>query len=190
MKDNICIKDETAKGSLICKDLCNELMQYQASKAKTVFYKLFLSGMKYENRLKPSFESAEDKQLLVTYDGDAPVGYVFSSVETVTEEKKNQRPPFANKKMKGFYPDWLTIPTKIADLGNLYIKPEYRGQGIGKELMNQAMDWLRQTQDTPYLFVYVSNGNDVSKFYESYGFKYSHDVFGGLITAYIQNHQN
>ena len=37
-----------------------------------------------------------------------------------------------------------------------------------------------------YLFVDVSEGNNAATFYARYGFKFSHDVLGGIIKAYYQ----
>lgn len=117
------------------------------------------------------------------------MGYVFSTVELITEQNRNLRPRWASQILgdtQWLYPEWLETPVKIGDLNNLYVLPEYRGQKIGQNLMHQAMIWLRQARDTEWLFVYVANGNDVAAFYEHYGFVFSHKVLGGLIDAYCQ----
>lgn len=36
------------------------------------------------------------------------------------------------------------------------------------------------------VFVDVSEGNNAADFYARYGFKFSHDVLGGIIKAYYQ----
>ena len=51
------IRDCTALGSEICRELCDGLMQYQASMAKEESHRKILGSMCYDNRLKPSFES-------------------------------------------------------------------------------------------------------------------------------------
>jgi GNAT superfamily N-acetyltransferase len=141
----------------ICRDLCDALMAYQAEKG--VIHPEVLRAMNFDNRLKPGFEGAAEKQLIVALDGGKPVGY----------------------------PDWLEMPAKIGCLSNLYVLPEYRGRGIAMNLCDRAMAWLRNVPDIRYIYVYVSNGNDgVVDFYKKFGFEYSHDVFGGFIIAYYQ----
>ena len=47
------------------------------------------------------------------------------------------------------------------------------------------MAWLRSVPELRTVYVYISNGNDsVISLYKSFGFRYSHDVFGGFIVAY------
>ena len=164
-------------------------MQYQASKTDSELYSEILGSMCFENRLLPSFNSASEKQLIVAYDEDKPVGYVFSTVETITEQNKDLRPKWAFQipgETQWLYPEWLETPVKIGDLNNLYVLPEYRGQKIGRELMDRAMMWLQQAYKVEWLFVDVANGNNIAAFYEHYGFVFSHEVLGGLINAYCQ----
>jgi ribosomal protein S18 acetylase RimI-like enzyme len=65
------------------------------------------------------------------------------------------------------------------------VLPEYREQNIGSELMDKGMEWLRSVPDVRYIFVHVSNGNNAGSLYEKYGFIYSHEVYDGMIDAYI-----
>ncbi len=189
MERQIIYKDESQGDVAVCKELCDQLMRYQASKTDAQIYKRILGSMCFENRLLPGFHSARERQLIVAYDGKRPVGYVFSTAETVTKQNKNARPQWALQ-IPGdtlwLYPDWLTTPAKIGDLNNLYVLPAYRGEKIGQGLMARAMAWLRGLPDAKWLFVYIANGNDVAAFYKRYGFAYSHEVLGGLIHAYYQ----
>ena len=146
---NLMIRDCTSQGSEICHELADALYQHQAAMAKDPLHKETLGNMRYENRLKPSFDSADEKQLLVAFDGEKPVGYIFTAAEEVTEESRRQLPPWGEG--AGFYPEWL-----------------------------RALPGAR------YLFVYVSEGNNAATFYARYGFKFSHDVLGGIIKAYYQ----
>ena len=86
----------------------------------------------------------------------------------------------------GFYPDWLETPVRVGALNNLYILPEYRGTGLGDALTTKGMEWLRALPGARYLFVDVSEGNNAADFYARYGFKFSHDVLGGIIKACYQ----
>lgn len=173
----------------VCRGLCNALMAHQADQG--IIQPEVLRAMSFDNRLKPSFEGTAEKQLIVAFDGDEPVGYVFSSAGPETEASKAARPAWAaglsGINETGFYPAWLTLPGTIGCLNNLYVRPEYRGRHIASNLCGRAMDWLRAVPDIRYIYVYISNGNEsVIDFYKTYGFEYSHDVFGGFIIAYYQ----
>jgi GNAT superfamily N-acetyltransferase len=171
----------------ICRDLCSALMAHQADHGK--IHPEVLRAMSFDNRLKPSFEKAAEKQLIVALDGAKPVGYIFSTATWETEASKTAKPDWAAglDGEIGFYPDWLPMPQKIGCLNNLYILPEYRGRHIASTLCNRAMDWMRGVPGLQSAFVYISNGNDsVVSLYKSFGFRYSHGVFGGFITAYWQ----
>lgn len=184
MNKNIIYKDMTQGDVTICKDLSDKLYAHQAEMSQVPKYKAILGNMKFEKRLGPSFAKAEEKQLIVAFDGDTPIGYVFVNTEVVQAEDVAAAPPMGEG--KGFYPDWLETPVKLAELNNLYVLPEYRGMGIGKELMDRAMAWLRSIPDAKWIFVFVSNGNNAASLYAKYGFKHSHQVMGGIIDAYYQ----
>ncbi len=186
----ITYKEITDGNVEVCRELCNALMAHQADRG--VLHPEVLRAMNFDNRLKPSFEEAEEKQLVVAFDGSEPVGYIFSSAGLETEASKTARPAWAVRlpgiHETGFYPDWLPLPGKIGCLNNLYVLPEYRGRHIASALCDRAMRWLRSVPEIKYIFVYISNGNEnVIDFYKSYGFEYSHEVFGRFIIAYYQN---
>ena len=184
---NITYKDLSADGPVEeCRDLCNALMQLQAD--RSVKYKKILESMDFENRLKPSFNGAKNRFLYVAYDRDKPLGYIFCEADAVTEETKKARPGWADlipEKAGELYPSNLVVPAVVSHLNNLYVMPEYREQHIGSELMDKGMEWLRSVPDVRYMFVHVSNGNNAGLLYEKYGFIYSHEVYDGMIDAYI-----
>lgn len=176
-------RDMTAGPVEVCRELCNKLMAHQAQHG--TIHPEVLGAMTFDSRLKPSFEGAKEKFLLVAYDGETPVGYVFADAEVVSEEARNFLPPrWGLKEGLGFYPPDMPLPAKVGGLNNLYVLPEYRGQGVGKELMDRAMEWLRAVPGVEWLTVNVSNGNDAGPFYEKYGFRYTHDVAMGFIKTY------
>lgn len=169
-----------------CRDLCNELMAFQKSKAY-IAPEAF-DGMNFETRLKTSFEHSPCSQLVVVKDNGVPVGYVFSTIDSVSDGDKAYIPEWApvnaGEKVSGFYPDWEDFPEKVGCLSQLYFRDEYRGLGLGGKLVGMAMEWLGSFSDCNLAFVYISNGNeDAYDFYLRKGFVYSHDVFGGFIKA-------
>lgn len=186
---------EEVKGSNIdiCKELCNELMKYQQSKA--FMGKDAFDLMNFDTRMKKSYEASPITQVLVAKDGEKPIGYIYSTIDLISGPMK-QFPEWAPNKevkgVKGFYPDWLKYPVKTGCISNFYMKDEYRGNNIGKELFNKAMEWLKSFEDVDLIFAYISNGNDSAlEFYLKNGFKYSHEVFGGFIkTTYYSKKDN
>ena len=170
----------------VCRDLCNALMQHQASVCK--IHQDILGAMTFENRLKISFDQAKEKFLLVALDEKRPIGYIFASTEHISKERKAFY-PFLDKIEKkpgylGFVPANIKIGAHVGEIGNLFIDPEYRGFNIGRTLMNRAMDWMKSHKDLECTLVYVSNGNNADTFYEKYGFHYVNDVMDGIIKAY------
>lgn len=167
-----------------CRELCNALMEFQKSQA-TISPESF-DSMIFESRMKKSFENALRSDVVVLKDDGVPVGYVFSTIDEITEEIRNALPDWAPRVPNGigFYPDWVKLPKKIGCLNNLYFRDEYRGMGLGSKLFDLAMEWLESFDDTDLSFVYISNGNSAAyDFYIQRGFTYSHEVFGGFIKA-------
>jgi GNAT superfamily N-acetyltransferase len=168
-----------------CRELCNELMAFQKSKA-TIAPEKF-DAMNFDTRMKKSYESSLDSQVIIVKDKGIPVGYVFSTIENI-ENKKNSYPEWAPienlENIQGFYPQWDHLPQKIGCLNNLYVRDQYRHMGLGSRLFDMSMEWLESFQDIDLVFIYVSNGNDEAlNFYLHRGFTFSHDVFGGFIKA-------
>lgn len=59
----------------LCRDLCNELMAFQKSKA--VIAPESFDNMNFDTRMLKSYENALEKQVILAKDKDVPVGYVF-----------------------------------------------------------------------------------------------------------------
>ena len=167
-----------------CRDLCNELMAFQKSKAHIAPESFNL--MNFDTRMKKSIESALRSHVVVAKDNGVAIGYVFSTIDNITYEDNVNYPdwvPFTEN-IIGFYPAWVALPQKIGCLNNLYLRNEYRGSGLGVKLFDKAMEWLDSFSDTNMTFVFISNGNEAAlDFYLKHGFTFSHDVFGGFIKA-------
>jgi GNAT superfamily N-acetyltransferase len=168
------------------RNLCNDLMKFQADHAK--IKPEVMASMNFENRLLPDFSHASRKYIAVAYDEDTPVGFAFASVSEVTEADINTKPIWAKDiDGVGFYPDDYGVPTIIGTYKLLFVNPNYRSLNIGRNLSQMIMKWLNSHGDIKDLWVFVANGNEkVAKFYEKYGFTHSHSVFNGFIEAYTQ----
>ncbi|AFD07947.1 GNAT family N-acetyltransferase [Solitalea canadensis] len=180
---NITIETITNGDIEQCRDLCNELMAFQKSKAFIAPEKFDL--MTFDTRMKKSYESSMASQVVVIKDDGFPVGYVFSTIDVI-DSSKNGFPEWAPKVENGksFYPDWVELPQKIGCLNNLYLRDEYRALKFGSKLVEMSMEWLESFSDVNLIFIYISNGNDAAlSFYLNRGFTFSHDVFGGFIKA-------
>lgn len=169
-----------------CRELCNELMAFQKSKA--VMSPEIFDLMNFDTRMKKSFESTPDSQVVAAKDNGVPVGYVFSTIEKISGGDKSAVPQWAPPKTsddyQGFYPDWEELPARCGCLNNLYLRPQYQYKGYGVKLYDLAMEWIRGFDGVDVVFVYISNGNEQAlKFYLKHGFIFSHNVFGGFILA-------
>lgn len=167
-----------------CRELCNELMAFQKSKA--LLWPELFDLMTFDTRMKRTHENALRSQTIVAKDNGIPVGYVFSAIDQVESADRTAAPDWApaGDNFAGFYPDWVTLPQKIGCLNNLYLRTGYRGSGLGAKLFDMSMGWLESFPDVNLFFVYISNGNgDALRFYLRHGFTFSHDVFGGFIQA-------
>jgi GNAT superfamily N-acetyltransferase len=156
-----------------CRDLCNELMSFQKSKAY-IKPELF-DTMNFETRMIPSVEKAIHNYTVVVKDHDKLVGYVYSNISP-KEAYSNE---FAT-----FFDLSSVSRINVGCLSQFYIKDEYRKCGVGSELFNMSMKWLKQFEDVEDYFIFVSNGNhNALEFYKHKGFSVSHDVLDGFITV-------
>ncbi|MFD1021007.1 GNAT family N-acetyltransferase [Thalassobacillus hwangdonensis] len=157
----------------ICKDLCNELMDFQQSVAY-IKPELF-DDMNFESRLVPSFQKAEHNYLVVVKDGEEAVAYVYANVNPKTVYASDFATFFDMDSVEG---------DKVGCLSQFYIKEGYRQYGIGTKLFQMAFDWLKTFEDIEDHFIFVSNGNDNAlEFYKRKGFFVSHPILDGFITV-------
>ncbi|MFD2445271.1 GNAT family N-acetyltransferase [Bacillus sp. CGMCC 1.16607] len=156
-----------------CRELCNELMVFQKSKAY-MKPELF-ENMNFDTRMIPSIKSAIHNYIVVVKDDEKIVGYVYSNISP----KETYSNEFAT-----FF-DLSSVNRKnVGCLSQFYIKEEYRQYGIGSKLFNMSIEWLKQFEDIEDYFIYVSNGNhDALEFYKRKGFSVSHEILDGFITV-------
>jgi GNAT superfamily N-acetyltransferase len=156
-----------------CRDLCNELMSFQKSKAY-IKPELF-DNMNFDTRMIPSIKSAIHNFIVVVKVDDQIVGYVYSNISP----KETYSNPFAT-----FFDLSSVSKNNVGCLSQFYIKDGYRKYGIGSTLFNMSLEWLQQFEEVEDYFIYVSNGNDDAlEFYKRKGFSVSHDILDGFITV-------
>jgi GNAT superfamily N-acetyltransferase len=156
-----------------CRDLCNELMVYQKSKAY-ITPELF-DSMNFDTRMVPSIRNALHNFIVVVKDGDEKVGYVYSNI--------SPKEAYSNSFATFFDLSSVSRPN-VGCLSQFYIKEEYRKYGVGSKLFSMSMEWLKEFDNVEDYFIYVSNGNnDALEFYQRKGFTVSHDILNGFITV-------
>jgi len=160
------------------KDLCNELMAYQKSKA--YIYPELFDGMSFETRMLPSLIKARKNFIVIAKDNDEIVGYAYSNISSKETYSNN----FATLKCDSFF-DFASVKNDdVGCLSQFFIKEDYRNSGIGSVLFERSLDWLNSDESIRDLFIFVSNGNDNAlKFYLGKGFKISHKILDGFITV-------
>jgi ribosomal protein S18 acetylase RimI-like enzyme len=163
-----------------CRDVCNELMVFQKSKAY-IKPELF-DNMNFDTRMIPSIKSAIHNYIVVVKDDDKIVGYVYSNI--------SPKETYSNEFATFFELDSVS-KNNVGCLSQFYIKEEYRQYGIGSNLFNMSMEWLKQFDDIEDYFIYVSNGNDDAlEFYKRKGFSVSHEILEGFITVLRNSKQS
>lgn len=76
-----------------------------------------------------------------------------------------------NDTVIGFVTSLFNKSARISSIENLYVKKIYRGQGIGKQLLESCVERLKK-RGARYIFTLVKiNNNDAIKFFKKNGFK-------------------
>jgi GNAT superfamily N-acetyltransferase len=117
----------------LCRDLCNELMTFQKSKAH-IKPELF-DSMNFETRMLPSVKGAIRNYIVLVKDGDKPVAYVYANIAS----KEAYDNDFAT-----FFDLSSVQQENVGCLSQFYIKEGYRQHGIGSKLFDMSMNWLNQ----------------------------------------------
>jgi GNAT superfamily N-acetyltransferase len=156
-----------------CRDLCNELMAFQKSKA--YIRPEWFDTMNFDTRMVPSINSALNNYIVVVKDGEQTAGYVYSNI--------SPKEVYSNEFATFF--DLSTVQKQnVGCLSQFYIKEEYRKYGVGSKLFNMSMEWLKQFEEVEDYFIFVSNGNsEALEFYKRKGFTVSHEILNGFITV-------
>lgn len=176
--------ENVSENNIICiKDLCNDLMTYQKSKA--YIHPEFFDNMSFETRMIPSIKGSKENYIIAAKNEDEYVGYAYSTIAP----KRTYSGGFATLQCDAFF-DFDSVKTDdVGCLSQFYIRENYRNMNIGTTMFNMSMDWLNSFKDINDIFIFVSNGNDNAlKFYEGKGFKISHQILDGFITV-LRNKQ-
>ena len=159
-----------------CRDLCNELMLFQKSKASIAPERF--DSMNFDTRMLPSIRSALHNYLVVVKDHDQQdeiISYVYTNI--------SPKEAYAND-FATFFDLSSVQKENVGCLSQFYIKVGYRQYGIGSKLFSMSMEWLKSFEDIEDYFVFTSNGNhEALAFYKRKGFTVSHDILDGFITV-------
>lgn len=169
------ISDESI---ILIKDLCNELMSYQKSKA--YIHPEWFDNMSFETRVIPSVKGAKANFIIVAKDDNEIVGYAYSNICP----KNTYSGGFATLEPVDFFDFDSVKGEDVGCFSQFCIKEGYRNTGIGTVLFEKSMDWLNTFKSINDIFIFVSNGNDSAlNFYQRKGFKISHQILDGFITV-------
>lgn len=167
---------------ILVKDLCNDLMTYQRSKAS--IHPEWFDNMSFETRMVPSVKGAKANYIIIAKDDEEVVGYAFSNIC----HKHIYSGGFATLDPVDFFDFDSVKGDDVGSLSQFYIKEDYQNKGIGSVLFNNSMEWLNSSKSIEDIFIFVSNGNhNALKFYRGKGFNVSHDILDGFITVMRNN---
>ena len=111
-------------------------------------------------------------QVSVNFKGSFPSRPYEETIRVFTESLQNNGSYIAvvedAEKIVGFCK--VDIACKTGKLDYLVVLQEHRGKGLGKQLMDWAMDTFRK-HNIKHIDVKVIDGNDAIHLYEKYGFK-------------------
>ena len=65
---------------------------------------------------------------------------------------------------------WFSIDGEIAEIGRVVVLPEYRGQHLGKAVIAEAENWMREAG---FKKVCISSRVGLEGFYEKMGFRFN-----------------
>lgn len=69
------------------------------------------------------------------------------------------------------------------DIVDVAVDPAYQGQGLGRQIMNALMEWLRLNTEPD---AYITLMGDVPALYEKYGFKLTRPRSEGMFYAWTE----
>ncbi len=154
--------------------LCNQLMAYQKSKAFIEPERFDV--MNYDTRLVPSVKGARYNHILIAKEGEEIIAYAYSNICA--------KETYAGGMFGAFFEMDSVKGEDVGCLSQFYIAESYRGMGIGHELFNRSMAWLKTFPEVTDYFIFVSNGNrSALDFYLARNFNYSHDILNGFISV-------
>ena len=173
------IYEVVLEDNLTCvKDLCNDLIAYQKSKAS--IHPEFFDNMCFDTRMVPSVKSAKENYIVAAKDGDEFIGYAYSTIAP----KSTYSGGFTTLHCDAFFDFDSVKNDDVGSLSQFYIRDDYRDKGVGSVLFDMSIEWIKSFESIDDVFIFVSNGNDNAlKFYQNKCFNVSHQILDGFITV-------
>ncbi len=106
--------------------------------------------LQIQNILIARISNLNSTCLFIAEDKNIVVGFVTGKIRTVDKDK--------------------------ADLNNIFITEHYRSQGIGADLFEKFLDWVKTYKVKMILVEYYIDDIDAKNFYKKLGFKESKEV--------------
>ena len=120
--------------------------------------------------IQKSFQTVADDMNLTKE--NCPNHTAFIPLKNLQNQLKNSNPMFLyeyNNAPVGYFS--LSLNDGIAELNNLSVLPEYRHLGIGKELVDYAVDYTKNTLGINKIEIGIVEENTILKeWYKSLGF--------------------
>lgn len=139
----ITIREANGNDLAILDDLLNELLDYEAKRYKGNLKQNF----EVENQFKSSVNDKNTHIIVAENDSNEVIGYLY-----------------------GYCLNTSSNIISTADIADLYIKEEYRHQGIGRRLIDDFKDWAI-TNDMKYITISAfEDNNQALSLYKKMGF--------------------
>lgn len=74
----------------------------------------------------------------------------------------------------GILPVQKWRPVKRSELDNLYVRESYRGQGVGKQLLQEFIQWSKEQEVERVMLIAVASNDPALAFYTKQGFFTEH----------------
>ncbi len=131
-------------------DLYGEMEEHARRISSDLMFTLGSRWRELTGRYFVEFSNAEDKLVLVALSRGKIVGFL---VAMVTE------------------PLPIFVEREYGSLNDMFVKEEHRGKGLGKRLMETAIEWFKEKKIRRIELRVGASNRDAIAFYESHGFK-------------------
>ncbi|MGF7057655.1 GNAT family N-acetyltransferase [Brassicibacter mesophilus] len=126
----------------LIKELWEKLNLLHSRRSK--YFEQKFKSFSFENRIKFLFKKSEEGKVRIDIvkDDDKYIGYCISSIDE----------------------------NLIGGVESIFLEEEYRGSGIGEQLMERSMNWMDDNQISKCILGVAYGNENVLSFYQKFGF--------------------